>query len=125
VLRLGSVILATVLLGVPRALDSRSFGAQRSVYLDVAPELPELSDFLEELERAIGAAAVTLAERPTEATTVIEIQKVARAEDPHGDRMEAVTLVVREGASAHPLILYYAPPDRSRAASRLVETLSA
>jgi hypothetical protein len=94
------------------------------VYLDVAPEFPELTDFLAELERAIGAAAVTLATRPAEATTVIEVQGVARAEGHRGDPMEAITLVVREGASARPLILHYAPSDRSRAASRLVETLS-
>ena len=42
VLRLGSVVLAAVLLGVPRALDARAFGVQRSVYLDVAPLAPEL-----------------------------------------------------------------------------------
>jgi hypothetical protein len=125
VLRLGSVILATVLLGVPRALDGRAFGAQRSVYVDVAPEFPELTDFLAELERAIDDAAVTLAERPAEATTVIEVQNVATAEGPQGARMEAVTLVVREGARARPMILHYAPTERTRAAGRLVETLSA
>lgn len=124
-LRLGSLILATALLGVPRALDTRAFGAQRSVYLEVAPQTPELTDFVAELGRAIGTAALSLAARPSEATMVIEIQNVATAATSDGERMEAVTLVVRDGTSARPLILHYAPPQRARAASRLVETLSA
>jgi hypothetical protein len=124
VLRLGSMILATVLLGVPRALDGRTFGAQRSVYLDVAPEAPELTDFLAELERAIGHAAFSLAARPGEATTVVEIREMATAETSGGRQMEAVSLVVRDGPRARPLILHYSRPHRSRAAARLVETLS-
>jgi DNA integrity scanning protein DisA with diadenylate cyclase activity len=125
VLRLGSLILATVLLGVPRALDARAFGAQRSVYLEVAPQAPELTDFMAELERAISAAALSLATRPTGATMVIEVQSLATARTSDGGRMEAVSLVVRDGASALPLILHYSPPHRARAATRLVEKLSA
>lgn len=124
-LRLGSVILAAALLGVPRALGARTFGAPRSVYIDVAPLAPELTGFVAELERAIGDAAYSLAAGPSEATMVIEIQNVATAETSDGRPMEAATLVVREGTSARPLILHYAPPHRGRAASRLLETLSA
>ena len=123
--RLSSVVLAAILLGAPRALDARTFGAQRSVYLDVAPLAPELTDFMAELERAIGDAAYSLAARPSEATMVIEVQNVATAETSDGRPMEAVTLVVREGTSARPLILHYSPPSRARAASRLIESLSA
>lgn len=122
---LGSVILAAVLLGVPRGLDTRAFGAQRSVYIDVAPRAPELTGFVAELERAIGDAAYSLASRPAGATTVIEVRNVARGETSDGRPMEAVTLVVREGAASRPLVLHYTPPGRSRAASRLLETLSA
>ena len=123
--RLGSVVLAAILLGVPRGLDARTFGAQRSVYLNVATLAPELVDFVAELERAIGDAAYSLAARPSEATMVVEVQNVATAETSDGRPMEAVTLVVREGTSARPLILYYSPPRRARAASRLIESLSA
>ncbi len=123
--RLGSVVLAAILLGVPRGLDARTFGAQRSVYLDVAPLAPELTDFVAELERAIGSAAYSLAARPAEATMVIEVRNVATAETADGRPMEAVALVVRERAAARPLILHYSPPRRARAAARLIETLGA
>ena len=123
--RLGSVVLAAVLLGVPRGLDTRTFGAQRSVYVEVAPQAPELTDFAAELERAIGDAAYSLATSPSRATMVIEVRNVAKAETTDGRPMEAVTLTVREGASTRPLILHYAPPRRARAAFRLLETLSA
>ena len=122
---LGSVVLAAVLLGVPRGLDTRAFGAQRSVYVDVAPQSPELTAFVAELERAIGDAACSLASQPTATTTVIEVHNVARAETSPGRPMEAVTLVVREGAAFRPLVLHYTPPGRARAASRLLETLGA
>jgi len=123
--RLGSLVLAAILLGVPRGLDARTFGAQRSVYLEVAPQAPELTDFVAELERAIGDAAYSLAARPSQATMVIEVRNVATAETSGGRPMEAVALVVREGAAARPLILHYTPSRRARAASRLIETLSA
>jgi hypothetical protein len=123
--RLGSVVLAAILLGVPRGLDARTFGAQRSVYLDVAPLAPELTDFVAELQSAIGSAAYSLVARASEATVVIEIRNVATAETTEGRPMEAISLVVREGAAARPLILHYSPPRRARAAARLIETLSA
>lgn len=123
--RLGSVVLAAILLGVPRGLDARTFGAQRSVYLDVAPLAPELADFVAELERAMEDAAYSLAARASEATMVIEVQNVATAEAADGGTMEAIALVVREGAATRPLILHYSPPRRARAAARLIETLSA
>jgi hypothetical protein len=125
VLRLGSVILAAALLGVPRALDTRAFGSPRWVYIDVAPAAPELTDFLAALEKAIDHSAYALAAAPSAATTVIEVGSVTVARASDGRPMEAATLVVREGASARPLVLHYAPPGRARAVSHLLETLSA
>lgn len=46
--RLGSVVLAAVLLGVPRVLDAGAFGAQPSVYLAVATMDPKLRGFAAE-----------------------------------------------------------------------------
>jgi len=123
--RLGSIVLAAVLLGVPRGLDARTFGAQRSVYVDVAPEAPELTDFVAALARAIGEGAYSLATSPLEATMVIEVRNVARTETSDGRLMEAATLTVREGASGRPLILHYTPRRRARAAAQLVDHLSA
>ena len=122
--RLGSVVLAAILLGVPRGLDARTFGAQRSVYVEVARLAPELTDFVAALERAIGSAAYSLAAEPSQATMVIEVHNVATAETSDGRPMEAATVVVQEGTSTRPLVLHYTPPHRGRAASRLLERLS-
>jgi hypothetical protein len=119
------MILSAVLLGVPRALGSQVFGAQRSVYIDVAPLPPELTDFTAELERALGRATLALARRPSEATTVIEVQRVARSRSSAGGEMEAVTLLVREGSSVRRMILHYAPQGRARAAAHLLDRLAA
>jgi hypothetical protein len=119
------MILSAVLLGVPRALGSQVFGAQRSVYIEVAALPPELTDFTAELERAIGNATLALARKPSEATMVIEVQRVARSRTRAGNAMEAVTLVVREEGGVRRLILHYAPPGRAQAAARLLEGLAA
>ena len=123
--RLGPMILSAVLLGVPRALGSQVFGTQRSVYIDVAPLPPELTDFTEALEGAIGEASWTLARGASEATTVIEIQSVARSRASSGDGMDAVTLVVREEGSVRRMVLHYAPRGRAEAAAHLLERLAA
>jgi hypothetical protein len=119
------MILSAVLLGVPRALGTPAFGDRRSVYIDVAALPPELTDFTAELERAIGNAALTLATGRSGATTVIEVQTVARASTPAGRAMEAVTLVVREAGTVRRVVLHYAPQGRAQAAARLLETLAA
>jgi hypothetical protein len=125
VIRLGPMILSAVLLGMPRALGGHAFGDQRSVYIDVAALPPELTDFTAELERAIGDAALALAARPSLATTVIEVERVARSRTRAGDAMEAVALLVREGTSLRRMILHYAPQRRARAAAHLLERLAA
>jgi hypothetical protein len=123
VLRLGPVVLAAVLLGVPQALDARAFGAQRSVYVDLAPLAPELLDFAAELERAIGGTTYSLATRPSEATVVIEVLNVARSTGSDGGEMEAATFAVRDGQRIRPLVLHYAPGQQARAARLLLEQL--
>jgi hypothetical protein len=122
VFRLGPVVLAAVLLGVPRALDARAFGAQRSVYVELASWPSELQDFAAELERAIEETAYSLAARPSEATVVVEVVNVARTSGSDGG-MEAVAFAVREGQRARPLVLHYAPGQRADAARLLLERL--
>lgn len=122
VLRLGPVVLAAVLLGVPRALDSRAFGAQRSVYVELASLPSELQDFTTELERAIGETACSLATRRSEATVVVEVLSVARSTGPEGE-MEAATFAVGNGRSVRRLVLHYAPDQRSGAVRLLLERL--
>ena len=122
---LGSVVLAAVLLGVPRALDAGAFGARPSVYLAVASMDPVLRDFAAELERAIGASALTLVARPGEATMVVELLGVSRSEAEGGRPMEAARFVLHDGPATRPVVLHYAPGQGARAARRLLERLPA
>jgi hypothetical protein len=124
VLHIGSVVLAAVLLGVPRALEARAFGTQGSVYVEVAPLGPELTELTAELKRAIGGSAFPLAARRSEATTVIELLRVGTARGADGRLMEAASFVIRDDAGARPLVLHYGPGQRPGAARALLERIS-
>ena len=122
-LRLGSAILASVLLGVPRALDARAFGAPRSVYIEVTPDSPELTAFAAELSRALGDAGFSTAPRPGGETLVVEVHALWRAEDGSGSTREVVTFTARSGRGTRRLVLHYAPEARSAAARALLRCL--
>jgi hypothetical protein len=121
VLHLGSIVLASVLLGVPRALDARSFGAQGSVYVEVSPAAPELQEFARELERALVRASLTLSARRCEATTVIDVLGVARSAGPEGRTEEAIALATHDGPRQRRLVLHY---SRGHAAAAMSELLA-
>lgn len=123
VLRLGSAILASVLLGVPRALDARTFGAQRSVYVEVAPESPELAAFALELSRALADAGFSMAARPSGATLVVEVHALWRSGGTDGPASEAISFTVRDRRGMRPVILHYAPEERPAAARVLLRSL--
>ena len=122
-LRLGSAILASVLLGVPRALDARAFGAQRSVYVEVAPSSPELQAFAAELSRALADAGFSVAARPDGATLVVEVHGLWRSRDTDGPASEAISFSVRDRRGTRPLVLHYAPEERPAAARALLRSL--
>jgi len=123
VLRLGSAILASVLLGVPRALDARAFGAQRSVYVEVAPSSPELQAFAAELSCALADAGFSVAARPDGATLVVEVHGLWRSRDTDGPASEAISFSVRDRRGTRPLVLHYAPEERPAAARALLRSL--
>jgi hypothetical protein len=123
VLRLGSAILASVLLGVPRALDARAFGAQRSVYLEVAPSSPELTAFAAELSRALADAGFSMAVRPDGATLVVEVHGLWRSKEIGGTASEAISFTVRDRQGTRPLVLHYAPEERPAAARAFLRSL--
>jgi len=123
VLRLGSAILASVLLGVPRALDSSAFGAPRSVYIQVAPDSPELTAFAAELSRALGDAGFSTATRPTGATLVVDIRSLWRSAGGSGPATEAVSFTARDRRGTRFLVLQYAPEARPEAARALLRSL--
>jgi hypothetical protein len=123
-MRLGSVVLAGMLLGVPRALDSRAFGAQRSVYLEVSPQAPELAAFALALERALAGASWTLATRRSRATLVVDLLTVATGTDARGRPVEAISLAVRDPLGLRRLVLHGTPAGRTGTAQQLVMRLS-
>ena len=121
-LRLGSAVLASVLLGVPRALDARTFGVHRAVYVEVAPSSPELTAFADELSRGLAEAGVSLAARPGDATLVVEVHALWRSSG--GEQAsEAISFTVRDGRGSRPLVLHYAPEARPAAARALLRSL--
>jgi hypothetical protein len=122
VLRLGSAILASVLLGVPRALDTRAFGSPRSVYIQVVPDSLELAAFGEELSRALADAGVSLATGPAGATLVVDVHGLWRSEA-HGRVTEAIRFTARDGSGTRRIVLRYAPGSRSAAARMLLRSL--
>jgi hypothetical protein len=123
VLRLGSIVLASVLLGVPRALDACSFGAQGFVYLEVSPLAPELGHFARELERALVRESFALCARRSEATTVVEVLGAARSADPGRPAQEAIALVSRDGRRQRRLVLHYSPGHAAAAVRELLACL--
>jgi hypothetical protein len=123
VLRLGSAILASVLLGVPRALDARAFGSPRSVYIQVAPDSPELSALAQELSRALADAGVSLATGRAGATLVVDVHGLWRSESANGTVTEAIRFTARDRSGTRRLVLHYAPESRADAARALLRSL--
>jgi hypothetical protein len=127
VLRLGSAILTAVLLGVPRALDARAFGAARSVYVEVEEPSPELAGFAAALSRALAEAGCRVAPRPTGATVVVEIHALWKGVDsrPDGrdDYSEAIGFTVRDARGRRPLVLHYPAGRQAEAARALLRAL--
>jgi len=123
-LRLSSILLAGVLLGVPRALEARTFGLQRSVYVDVSPLAPELQAFARELEAALLASAYALVDDPSRATLVVEVHNAATTRRSNPGPDEAVLITVRDGAATKPLVLHYPASRRTAAAQALLARLA-
>ncbi len=122
--RLGSLLLASVLLGVPRALEARTFGAHRSFYVEVSREAPGLGPVADALSEALAQSACALARRRSQATTVIDVVSVLTTTDRQGRPVEAVTLAVREGHRVRRVVLHGHPDDRAASARELVARLS-
>ena len=94
------------------------------MYVDVAPQAPELLGFATELKRAIGAGAYTLAPQPSENTLVIELLTVSRLTGADGRSMEAAAFSLRDGRETRRVMLHYPPGERAGAAQLLLDTLS-
>jgi hypothetical protein len=120
-LRFGSIVLASVLLGVPRAFESRTFGAQESVYLEVSPLAPELQEFARELEQALLRQCFRLCARRHEATTVVDVLGVARSAGP--GQPDVTFLSARDGRRQRRLVLHYRPGGAEAAVRELLACL--
>lgn len=123
--RLGSLVLAGILLGVPRALDTRAFGAPQKLYVETSQQSPELTAFAAALERAICVSPWQPAAQRADATVVIDVLSVASAEDALHRRMEAISLVVRDRRGPRRLVLHSSPENREAAALLLLGRLDA
>jgi hypothetical protein len=117
------VVLTAVLLGVPRALDARAFGAARSVYVEVADPSPGLAGFAEELSRALERSGCRVATSPTGATTVVEVHASWRRADSRSDPFAAISMTVRDGSGRRPLVLDCAAGREADAARALLAAL--
>jgi hypothetical protein len=123
VLRFGSVVLTALLLGVPRALDARAFGAARSVYVEVADPSPGLAGFADALSLALERAGCRVATSVSGATTVVEVHALWRCDNSRSDPSAAVSFTVRDGRGRRPLVLDYAPGREADAARALLQAL--
>jgi len=116
-LRLGTIVLSSVLLGLPRALGARVPGGDRSGYVEVAaPDLDprELAGLLDAL---LFSEALAVARQPGHDTLVVELLGLARiGSDP---AQGALLATVGEGAQARPLVVERPGQRRSPAPRRL------
>lgn len=122
-MRLGSIVLASVLLGVPRALEARTFGQRRPIYVEVAPRSPGLLAFGEALERALGAAGWALVPRRSAAVVLVDVLHLASVRDALDRAVEAITLVVTEGRRVRRILLHADAERRDDAARELLARL--
>ena len=114
---IGSLVLASVLLGVPRALDARAFGARRPVYVEVSPASPGLLAFGDALSRALAEQpAWSLSATRAEGATVVDVIALASGRDARGRAVEAITLSVSEGGRARRIVLHALAGQRQRRA---------
>jgi hypothetical protein len=123
--RLGSVVLAAVLLGVPRALEARAFGAARSVYVEVADPAAGLTDFAEALSRALEQAGCAVAPRASGATVVVEVYALWRGDVPGPGARAAISFTAHDARGRRPLVLDYPAGADAEAARVLLRALDA
>ncbi len=122
--RLGSVVLASALLWVPRALGGRAFAAPRSAYVLVSPLAAGLLAFARALELALaGRPSWSLSAR-REGTVVIEVLNLASRRDADGRTLETIALAARDARGSRRLLLELRPEARPAAARRLLRRLS-
>jgi len=124
-LRLGSMLLTAVLMGVPRALDGRAFGTASAtiIHVKVAPHDPDLAALADELERALAAASYELTPVASRATLVVEVHRLAReARPPDGER-RALLVTLGEGRARRPIVVEDDPDQRRHAARALLDAL--
>ncbi len=122
-MRLGSLVLASVLLGVPRALEARAFGGRRPVYVEVAPRSPGLLAFAAALEQALGAAGQAFVPHRSATVMVVDVLHLACVRDALGRAVEAITLVVTEGRRVRRMLLHADAERRDDAARELLARL--
>ncbi|HVO09427.1 MAG TPA: hypothetical protein VMX54_01625 [Vicinamibacteria bacterium] len=122
--RLGCLVLASALLGVPRALQARTFGAPpRAVWVEVCRPSPVMGAFADAVGDVLAASAWSPASGRSQATTVVDVVGVVSSTDRRGRPVEAYALSVREGRRERRVVLHGRPEDRAGTARALVAAL--
>jgi hypothetical protein len=93
------------------------------VYIQVAPDSPELAAFAAEITRALGDAGLSTATRPAGATLVVDVHSLWRSVGGSGPAMEAVSFTARDRRGTRLLVLQFAPAARPVAARALLRSL--
>lgn len=113
-LRLGTIVLSSVLMGLPRALGERVPRGGRSGYVEVAAPDLDPRQLAELLDALLSGEALAVPRQPAHATLVVEVIGFARiGSDPaHG----ALLATLGEGAQGRPLVVERPARRRSPAA---------
>ncbi len=124
-IRLGSLILTAVLLGLPRLFPGSAASLRRrSPHVEPAPCDPALLDFIAELRPLIDSHCRALADPDPGNPVVVEIHRLVPRTGKDGTRVaEAISVSVQADGRFQPMIFECRPGRRSPAARALVAML--
>lgn len=102
-LRLGTIVLSSALLGLPRALGDRVPRVDRSGYVEVAAPDLDPRELAELIDALLSSEALAVARQPAHVTLIVEVLAFARAgSDPD---QGALLAQLGEGAQGRPLVV--------------------
>jgi hypothetical protein len=124
--RLGALMLASVLLGLPRLFRAESaVPRRRSRYVEPAPSDAALLDFIAQLAPVIDEHCRSLAVTGDGGTTVVEIHgRASQATQARRPGAEAIRVSVEATGRVQRLVLHGPPDRRSDMARALVRWLT-
>jgi hypothetical protein len=124
--RVGALLLTAVLSSIPRFLLRAAMNPRmRSPRVKLAPSDPALTDFTNELSKAIDRQSTALAEPGLDGMVVVDVLQLTRLEkNETTPASEAVSVAVSSRSSYRPLILHYPAGERRAAVQTLIRRLT-